>query len=99
PGTVLNLFAYTGLLTLVLAAAGTSVTHVDAARAAVAWARRNAELSGLAERPVGWIVDAARGFVARETRRGRRYDGVILDPPTYGHGTRGRAWRLQGHHH
>ena len=95
PGTVLNLFAYTGLLTLGLAAAGASVTHVDAARPAVTWARRNAELSGLADRPVRWIVDDARAFVAREARRGRRYDGVILDPPTYGHGTGGRAWRIE----
>jgi 23S rRNA (cytosine1962-C5)-methyltransferase len=93
--TVLNLFAYTGLLTLALAASGAAVTHVDAARPAVAWARRNAELSGLADRPVRWIVDDARAFVAREARRGRRYDGVILDPPTYGHGTGGSAWRLE----
>jgi 23S rRNA (cytosine1962-C5)-methyltransferase len=94
-GTVLNLFAYTGLLTLSLAASGTAVTHVDAARPAITWARRNAELSGLGDRPVRWIVDDARAFVAREARRGRRYDGVILDPPTYGHGTGGRAWRLE----
>ena len=93
--TVLNLFAYTGLLTLTLAASGTAVTHVDAARPAVTWARRNAELSRLADRPVRWIVDDAPAFVAREARRGRRYDGVILDPPTYGHGTGGRAWRLE----
>jgi 23S rRNA (cytosine1962-C5)-methyltransferase len=94
-GTVLNLFAYTGLLTLSLAASGSAVTHVDAARPAIAWARRNAELSGLGDRPVRWIVDDARAFVAREARRGRRYDGLILDPPTYGHGTGGRAWRLE----
>jgi 23S rRNA (cytosine1962-C5)-methyltransferase len=93
--TVLNVFAYTGLLTLALAASGTAVTHVDAARPAVAWARRNAELSGLTDRPVRWIVDDAPGFVAREARRARRYDGVILDPPTYGHGTGGRPWRLE----
>src|SRR4051794_15599211 len=93
PRTVLNLFAYTGLLTLGLAAAGASVTHVDAARPAVAWARRNAELSGLADRPVRWIVDDARAFVRRERRRGRRYDGGVLDPPSYGHGT--GAWHIE----
>jgi 23S rRNA (cytosine1962-C5)-methyltransferase len=92
---VLNLFAYTGLATLVTAAEGASVVHVDASRPTVAWARRNAELSGLARRPVRWIVDDAKGFVARELRRGRRYDGVILDPPSYGHGPRGRGWRLE----
>lgn len=94
PRTVLNLFAYTGLVTLALAAAGASVAHVDAARPAVAWARRNADLSGLADRAVRWIVDDARAFTAREARRGRRYAGVILDPPTYGHGTGGRPWRF-----
>jgi 23S rRNA (cytosine1962-C5)-methyltransferase len=92
---VLNLFAYTGVATLVTAAEGTSVVHVDASRPTVAWARRNAELSGLAGRPVRWIVDDAQGFVARELRRGRRFDGVILDPPSYGHGPRGRGWRLE----
>jgi 23S rRNA (cytosine1962-C5)-methyltransferase len=94
-GTVLSLFAYTGLATLALAGAGASVTHVDASRPAVAWARRNAELSGLADRPVRWIVDDARTFVGREARRGRRYDGLILDPPSYGHGPRGHAWSME----
>ena len=92
--TVLNLFAHTGLLTLVAARAGATVTHVDAARGAVAWARRNAELSGLADRPVRWIVDDALDYARREARRGRRYDGVLLDPPTYGHGA-GRPWRIE----
>jgi len=92
---VLNLFAYTGLATLAAAAEGASVVHVDASRPTVAWARRNAELSGLAGRPVRWIVDDAKAFVARELRRGRRYDGVVLDPPSYGHGPRGRGWRLE----
>jgi 23S rRNA (cytosine1962-C5)-methyltransferase len=91
---VLNLFAHTGLQTLVAAQAGGAVTHVDASRTAVAWARRNAELSDLAEAPVRWLVDDALGFVRRETRRGRRYEGVLLDPPTYGHGG-GRPWRLE----
>jgi len=94
PGAVLHLFAYTGLVTLALAAAGSAVTHLDAARPSVAWARRNAQLSGLADRPTRWIVDDARAFVAREVRRGRRYDGIVLDPPSYGHGTDGRSWRL-----
>jgi 23S rRNA (cytosine1962-C5)-methyltransferase len=92
--TVLNLFAYTGLVTLTLADAGAAVAHVDAAKPAVEWARRNAALNGLGERPVRWLVDDVPAFVAREVRRGRQYDGVVLDPPTYGHGTSGRAWRL-----
>jgi 23S rRNA (cytosine1962-C5)-methyltransferase len=94
PAEVLNLFAYTGLATLVLARAGARVAHVDASRPAVAWARRNAELAGVANRPIRWLVDDAARFVAREARRGRRYDGVLLDPPTYGHGPGGGAWRL-----
>jgi 23S rRNA (cytosine1962-C5)-methyltransferase len=93
--TILHLFAYTGATTLVLAAAGAAVAHVDAARPSVAWARRNAELSGLSDRPIRWLVDDAAAFVARELRRGRRYDGVILDPPSYGHGGGGRTWRLE----
>jgi len=92
---VLNLFAYTGLATLVAASEGASVVHVDASRPTVAWARHNADLSGLAGRPVRWIVDDAAAFVARELRRGHRYDGVVVDPPSYGHGPRGRGWRLE----
>ena len=92
--TVLNLFAHTGLATLALARAGAAVTHVDGARAAIGWARRNAELSGLADRPIRWIVDDAAAFVAREARRGRHYDGIVLDPPAFGRG-RGREWRLE----
>ena len=91
---VLNLFAYTGLVTLALARVGASVAHVDAARSAIAWARRNSELNGLAGRPIRWLVDDARAFVAREIRRNRRFHGVVLDPPTYGHGSSGKAWRL-----
>jgi 23S rRNA (cytosine1962-C5)-methyltransferase len=94
PLTVLNLFGYTGGITLSAAAAGARVTHVDAARTAVAWARRNAQLSGLAGAPVRWIVDDAAGFVGRELRRGNRYDGVVLDPPSYGHGPKGEPWRI-----
>jgi 23S rRNA (cytosine1962-C5)-methyltransferase len=92
---VLNLFAYTGAVTLSAAAAGASVTHVDGSRPAVGWARHNAELSGLADRPIRWIVDDAEAFVAREDRRARRYDAVVLDPPSYGHGAGGRTWRLE----
>lgn len=91
---VLHLFAYTGVATLALAAAGASVTHVDSARPTVAWARRNADVSGLADRPIRWIVDDAPAFAEREVRRGRRYDGLVLDPPTYGHGPAGRQWQL-----
>ncbi|HET7026423.1 MAG TPA: class I SAM-dependent methyltransferase [Candidatus Limnocylindrales bacterium] len=93
-GAVLHLFAYTGALSLVAAAAGASVAHVDASRSAVAWARRNAELSGLGDRPIRWLVDDAERFVGRELTRRRSYVGAIVDPPSYGHGPAGRAWRL-----
>jgi 23S rRNA (cytosine1962-C5)-methyltransferase len=95
--TILNLFAYTGGATLAAAAEGAAVTHVDASRPAVAWARRNAQLSGLAEAPVRWIVDDALAFVGREARRGRRYEGLVLDPPSYGHGPNGERWTLIEH--
>jgi 23S rRNA (cytosine1962-C5)-methyltransferase len=97
PMVVLNLFAYTGASTLAAAAAGAEVVHVDAAKNVVAWARRNAELSGLAEAPIRWICEDAMKFVQRELRRGARYDAVILDPPSYGHGRRGEVWRLSKH--
>jgi 23S rRNA (cytosine1962-C5)-methyltransferase len=93
--TVLNAFAYTGMTTLAMARSGAAVAHVDAARSAVAWARRNAVLNALYGRPIRWLVDDARAFIAREIRRNRRYDGIVLDPPTYGHGTGGKAWRLE----
>jgi 23S rRNA (cytosine1962-C5)-methyltransferase len=94
---VLHLFAATGLTTLAMAAAGAAVTHVDAARPSVAWARRNAERNALADRPIRWIVDDATVFADRERRRGRRYAGIVLDPPTYGHGARGASatWSLE----
>jgi 23S rRNA (cytosine1962-C5)-methyltransferase len=95
--TILNLFAYTGGATLAAAAEGAAVTHVDASRPAVAWARHNAELSGLADAPVRWIVDDALAFVRREARRGRRFDGIVLDPPSYGHGPKGERWTLLEH--
>ena len=90
---VLNLFAHTGLATLALVRAGAAVAHVDGARSAVAWARRNAELSAFADRPIRWLVDDVTAFVEREARRGRRYDGIILDPPAFGRAG-GREWRL-----
>jgi 23S rRNA (cytosine1962-C5)-methyltransferase len=93
--SVLNLFAYTGLVTLALARSGASVVHVDAAKPSVDWARRNAARNSLDDRPIRWLVDDARAFVAREVRRGHRYDGVVLDPPTYGHGASGKTWRLE----
>ena len=93
---VLHLFAYTGLATLALARAGAAVAHVDASRPAVAWARGNAARNGLADRPIRWLVDDAGAFVAREVRRAGATTGVVLDPPTYGHGARGtQAWRIE----
>jgi 23S rRNA (cytosine1962-C5)-methyltransferase len=94
---ILNLFAYTGGSTLAAAAPGAEVVHVDAAKNVVAWARRNAELSGLAEAPIRWIAEDAMKFAKRELKRGNRYDAVILDPPSYGHGPRGEVWRLPKH--
>jgi 23S rRNA (cytosine1962-C5)-methyltransferase len=94
---VLNLFAYTGGSTLAAAAAGAEVVHVDAAKNVVAWARRNAELSGLSNAPIRWIAEDAMKFVKREIHRGNRYDAVILDPPSYGHGPRAEVWRLSKH--
>ena len=91
---VLNLFGYTGVASLVMAAAGAAVTHVDASKRAVGWARENAALSGLAERPIRWITEDARKYVQREVRRGSTYDGIILDPPKYGRGPGGEVWRL-----
>ncbi len=95
PGArVLNLFGYTGVASLVAAAAGATVTHVDASRKAVAWARENAAVSGLEGAPIRWICEDARKYVQRELRRGSRYDGIILDPPKYGRGPAGEVWRL-----
>jgi 23S rRNA (cytosine1962-C5)-methyltransferase len=95
PGAeVLNLFGYTGVGTLACAAAGASVTHVDASKKAMSAAVENARASGLADRPIRWIVDDALKFMRREVRRGRRYDGIILDPPKYGRGPDGEIWDL-----
>lgn len=95
PVSVLNLFAYTGAATLACAKAGASVCHVDAAKGMVAWAKENAALSGLSQAPVRYIVDDCKKFVEREIRRGRRYDAVILDPPSYGRGPSGEVWKLE----
>jgi 23S rRNA (cytosine1962-C5)-methyltransferase len=92
---VLHLFAYTGLATLAMASAGGAVTHLDAARPTVAWARHNAAASGLADRPIRWIVDDALAFTRREARRGRRFDLLVLDPPTWGHAASGERWELR----
>lgn len=95
PISVLNLFSYTGGATLACAAAGASVCHVDASKGMVQWARENAALSGLTEKPVRWIVDDCEKFVAREIRRGRKYDAVIMDPPSYGRGPGGEIWKME----
>jgi 23S rRNA (cytosine1962-C5)-methyltransferase len=92
----LNLFGYTGLGTLALSQAG-KVTHVDASKKSVAQARENAALSGMTDRPIRWLTDDAAKFTAREVRRGRRYDGIILDPPKFGRGPDGEVWRLEEH--
>ena len=91
---VLNLFGYTGLATLAAASAGAKVTHVDASKKSVSWARENQELSGLSDAPIRWIVDDALKFVQREARRGVKYDGIILDPPKFGRGPKGEVWEV-----
>jgi 23S rRNA (cytosine1962-C5)-methyltransferase len=91
----MNLFGYTGVGTLALSAAGAQMVHVDASKKSVAQARENAALSGMADRPIRWIVEDAAKFVAREVRRERRYDGILLDPPKYGRGPDGEVWRLE----
>ena len=95
PLQVLNLFAYTGGATVAALSAGAEVCHVDAAKGMVSWARENAKLSGLEEKPCRWIVDDCVKFVEREIRRGRRYDAIILDPPSYGRGPDGEVWKLE----
>ncbi len=94
---VLNLFGYTGVGTLLLSEAGAKLVHVDASKKSVEGGRRNAELSGLAEKPIRWIVEDAAKFAAREVRRGRRYDGILLDPPKWGRGPNGEVWKLDEH--
>ena len=95
PIKVLNLFAYTGGATLSAAAAGASVTHVDAAKGMVGWAKENAASSGLADRPIRWLVDDCVKFVEREIRRGNKYDAIIMDPPSYGRGPKGEIWKIE----
>ncbi|MDE7051340.1 MAG: class I SAM-dependent methyltransferase [Lachnospiraceae bacterium] len=92
---VLNLFAYTGGATLAAVAAGASVTHVDASKGMVSWARENMVASGFADAPVRWIVDDCIKFVEREIRRGRKYDAIIMDPPSYGRGPKGEIWKIE----
>ncbi len=94
---VLNLFGYTGGASLACAQAGAKVVHIDGSKAAVTWARDNAELSGLADKPIRWIIEDARLFVEREIRRGRAYDGIIMDPPAFGHGPSNELWKIEEH--
>ena len=95
PVRVLNLFAYTGGATLAAAAAGAEVTHVDASKGMVTWAKENAASSGLGDAPIRWLVDDCRKFVEREIRRGNTYDAVIMDPPSYGRGPKGEIWKIE----
>jgi 23S rRNA (cytosine1962-C5)-methyltransferase len=95
PPNILSLFGYTGLATLTCAAAGAHVTHVDASRKAIKWARENQSLSQLEDRPIRWLVDDAQSFVSRELRRGRTYEGLILDPPRFGRGPKGELWKVE----
>ncbi|MEK6753121.1 MAG: class I SAM-dependent methyltransferase [Chloroflexota bacterium] len=91
---ILNLFGYTGLASLAAAAAGAQVTHVDASKKSVSWARENQELSGLKEKPIRWVVEDAIKYVQREEKRGVKYDGIILDPPKFGRGPKGEIWEV-----
>ena len=95
PVKVLNLFAYTGGATLAAAAAGASVTHVDASKGMVTWAKENAVSSGLGDAPIRWLVDDCVKFVEREIRRGNHYDAIIMDPPSYGRGPKGEIWKIE----
>ena len=95
PVKVLNLFAYTGGATLAAAKAGASVTHVDASKGMVTWAKENAIASGLGDAPIRWLVDDCVKFVEREIRRGNTYDGIIMDPPSYGRGPKGEIWKIE----
>ena len=95
PVKVLNLFAYTGGATLAAAAAGAAVTHVDASKGMVNWAKENAKSSGLEAAPIRWLVDDCMKFVEREIRRGNHYDGIIMDPPSYGRGPKGEIWKIE----
>lgn len=93
----LNLFAYTGGSTMAMATAGAEVVHIDASEPAVSWARRNCQTSGLSELPIRWIQEDARKFIAREVKRGNKYDVIVLDPPSFGHGPKGKRWEINEH--
>ncbi|MDE2038250.1 MAG: class I SAM-dependent methyltransferase [Patescibacteria group bacterium] len=95
--SVLNLFGYTGGATLACASAGAEAAHIDGSKSAVSWARENAALSGLKDAPIRWIVEDARTFVEREARRGRTYDGILMDPPAFGRGPSGEVWKIEEH--
>ncbi len=95
--SVLNLFGYTGGATLAAAKAGAEVCHIDGSRVAIGWARDNAALSGLSEKPVRWILDDALAFVKREVKRGKKYDAIIMDPPAFGHGPKQELWKIETH--
>ncbi len=95
PIRVLNLFGYTGGATISASKAGAEVTHVDASKSSITWAKENAELSGLASRPIRWILEDAHAFVKRELRRGSTYDAIIMDPPAFGRGAKGEVWRIE----
>ncbi|HCI74443.1 MAG TPA: SAM-dependent methyltransferase [Lachnospiraceae bacterium] len=99
PVKVLNLFAYTGGATIAAASAGAAVTHVDASKGMTLWAKENAASSGLSDAPIRWLTDDCRKFVEREIRRGNRYDGIIMDPPSYGRGPKGELWKLEDNLH
>jgi len=97
PITVLNLFGYTGGATMACAKVGAEVCHVDGSKTAVSWARENAELSELADKPVRWIVDDVIAFLTREVKRGRTYDAILMDPPAFGHGPKDELWKIEEH--
>ncbi len=97
PIRVLNLFGYTGGATLACAQAGAEVCHVDGSKVAISWARDNAELSGLNGKPIRWILDDAAAFVKREVKRGKHYEGILMDPPAFGHGPQGEMWKIEEH--
>ncbi len=94
---VLNLFGYTGGATLACAQAGAKVVHIDSSKSAVTWARENADISGLKDAPIRWIIEDARVFVEREIKRGRKYDAIIMDPPAFGHGPTSELWKIEEH--
>lgn len=97
PLSIINLFGYTGGATLAAAQAGAEVVHVDGSKSAIGWARDNTEASGLKDAPIRWILDDARGFLKREIKRGHRYDGIVMDPPAFGHGPAGEVWKIEEH--